>query len=162
MRLIDLPGEERPSSLEERGPLAQLDIAHGPQGQGQSFQFHNGEYAALIDTGARMSPIDVNLAERLNLPIIGPPIDGVSANGPFKSDPVLGLIHLPDLEAMAYGRFLTLPLTEHDLPYHALIGRDILRRGKFTYDGIAGTWAMEIDPPAITIGPSHPPIDPSR
>ena len=44
MRTIDLPGEELPNSLEERGPVAQIDIAHGPQGIGQSFQFHRGDY----------------------------------------------------------------------------------------------------------------------
>ena len=160
MRLIELPGGDPPDSLEEQGPLARLDIAHGPQAQGQSFQLHHGDYTALIDTGARMSCIDSDLAERLNLPIIGPPIDGVAASGPFKSDPVLGLIHLPDLETMAYGRFLTLPVTEHDQPYHALIGRDFLRRAKFTYDGIAGDWSIEFEPPTITIASRQHPTDP--
>ena len=155
MRTIDLPGEELPNSLGERGPVAQIDIAHGPQGIGQSFQFHRGDYTALIDTGARMSCIDSALADRLNLPIIGPPIKGVSANGTFESDPVLGRIHITDIETIVYGRFLSLPLVEHNQPYHAIIGRDFLRRSRFTYDGIAGTWEIEIDPPAITIGPSQ-------
>ena len=146
MRTIDLPGEEQPNSLEEWGPVAQIDIAHGPQGIGQSFQFYGGNYTALIDTGARMSCIDSGLAERLNLPIVGSPIEGVGANGPFKSDPVLGRIHIANFETVVYGRFLALPLVEHDQPYHALIGRDILRRGKFTYDGVTGSWSMEIVP----------------
>ena len=156
MRLIELPGGDPPNSLEEQGPLVQLDIAHGPQAQGQSFQFHHGDYTALIDTGARMSCIDSALAERLNLPIIGPPIHGIAAGGHFKADPVLGLIHLPKLETLVYGRFLTLPLVEHEQRYQSLIGRDILRRGKITYDGIAGTWSMEIESPTITIAPNQP------
>ena len=162
MQTIDLPGEEQPSSLEEWGPLSQIDVAHGPQGIGQSFEFHHGNYTALIDTGARMSCIDSALAERLNLPIIGSPIEGVGANGPFKSDPVLDRIHIAELETMIYGRFLSLPLVEYDQPYHALIGRDFLRRGKFTYDGIRGIWSMEIDPPAITIASRQPQSNPSR
>lgn len=155
MRLIELPGGDPPNSLEEQGPLAKLDIAHGPQAQGQSFQFHHGDYTALIDTGARASCIDSALAERLNLPIIGPPIHGIAASGPFQADPVLGHIHLPELETLAYGQFLTLPLVEHDQPCHALIGRDFLRRGRFTYDGVAGIWSMEFDPPTVTIAPSQ-------
>ena len=154
MRLIELPGGHPPNSLEEQGPLAQLDIAHGPQGIGQSFQLHHADYTALIDTGARISCIDSALAQRLNLPIIGPPIHGIAASGHFKADPVLGLIHLPELETLAYGQFLTLPLVEDEQRYHALIGRDILRRGKFTYDGIAGAWSIEFDPPTITISSS--------
>lgn len=156
MRLIELPGESPPNSLEEQGPLVQLDIAHGPQAQGQSFQLHHGDYTALIDTGARMSCIDSALAEKLNLPIIGPPIHAIAAGGYFDADPVLGLIHMPKLGTLAYGRFLTLPLVEHEQRYQALIGRDLLRRAKFTYDGIAGTWSMEIEPPTITIAPSQP------
>ena len=151
MRTIDLPGEDQPSSLEEWGPVAQIDIAHGPQGTGGSFQFHRGDYNALIDTGARMSCIDSALAERLNLPIIGSPIKGVGANGPFNSDPILGRIHITDLETMIYGRFLSMPLTDHNQPYHAIIGRDFLRRSRFTYNGSVGTWELEIDPPTVTI-----------
>ena len=146
MRTIDLPGEEQPNSLEEWGPVAQIDIARGPQGIGQSFQFYGGNYVALIDTGARMSCVDSGLAERLNLPIVGSPIEGVGATGPFNSDPVLGRIHIEDFDTVVYGRFLALPLVEHDQPYHALIGRDILRRGKFTYDGVTGNWSMKIGP----------------
>ncbi len=156
MRVIELPGGDLPNSLEEQGPLARLDIARGPLAQGQSFQFHHGDYTALIDTGARMSCIDSALAESLNLPIIGPPIHGIAASGQFKADPVLGLIRLPEFEASVYGQFLTLPLVEYEQRYQALIGRDILRRGKFTYDGIAGTWSIEIEPPTITIAPSQP------
>lgn len=161
MRPIDPHGDELPIVLERYGPTARLDIANDPQGVGQSFQFHQREYTALIDTGARMSSIDVGIAERLNLPIIGPPIDGIAASGPFRSDPVLALIHLPDFETTVYGRFLTLPLVEHDLPVQVLIGRDILRRRKLSYDGIVGIWAMEFDLPTFTIGATQSSTNPS-
>lgn len=160
MRTINLPREEQPSSLEEQRPVAQIDIAHGPQGIGQSFEFHRGNCTALIDTGARMSCIDSVIADKLNLPIIGPPIQGIGVNGPFKSDPVLGRIRLSDFQTVVYGRFLPWPLNEHAQPYHALIGRDILRRGKFTYDGNNGIWSMGIYTPSITIAHRQQPSDP--
>ena len=154
MRLISLAANQDPlNSLELYGPVADLGIAQIRQGPQNAFEFPQQQqnYMALIDTGARNSSIDRTVADILKLPVIGPAVPGVGASGPFMSLPVMGLIRLPRLNAMAFGRFLTLPLIEHGQPYQAIIGRDFLRRAQFTYDGASGTWKMDLDSPTLRV-----------
>lgn len=66
---------------------------------------------ALPDTGAEVSCVDAALIQQLGLPFVG----FVPA-------------HLP-----AHGGLLELPLTS--IGYQALIGRDVLARCRFLYDG---------------------------
>ncbi len=143
MRVINLEDSGNPHDLYRLGPVARLRI--GFTINDLSPNLESELFIALIDTGATNSSIDVSIAEDLRLPIIGDPENQVGANGPFKSQPVLGFIEIVDIAAFAYRRFGTLPLIEHGLPYHAVLGRDFLSQGVFTYDGPRGTCGFDFE-----------------
>ena len=142
MRLINLEGSENTNSLYDSDPVMRLRI--GLDLSAMSPLDLDETFTALIDTGATNSSIDTTVARQLELPAIGDPEQHVGANGPFQSQPVLALIQVLDLDVVAYRRFATLPLIEHDLDYHAILGRDFLSQVVFNYDGPAGVFEMSL------------------
>lgn len=92
---------------------------------------------ALIDTGATMSSIDTDLADKLKLPRVDQqPVAGVS--GKDMMPVFLAQIYVPDLSFIIYGRFHGARLTEGGIPYQVLLGRSFLSHFIMTYDGIKG------------------------
>lgn len=88
----------------------------------------------LIDTGAQVSVLDLDIALSLDLPEIGAPtaIQGVS--GSSEARLFAGLLHLPEWDITIANTFVSLPLLEqHNVL--ALIGMDILSELLFTLDG---------------------------
>lgn len=102
-------------------------------------------FPALIDTGASESGIDSDLADDLRLPIVDrQAIAGV--HGKASLNLHIAQIHIPDLDYVARGEFIGVHFSSVGLPYAAIIGRDILRRFKMTYDGTTGAVVIERNP----------------
>ena len=88
----------------------------------------------LIDTGAQVSVLDLDIALSLDLPEIGAPtaIQGVA--GSSEARLFTGLLHLPEWNITVANTFVSLPLQEQHSVL-ALIGMDILSELLFTLDG---------------------------
>jgi len=92
---------------------------------------------ALIDTGARESCIDSELAAELSLPAFDRrTVSGV--NGPFEVDFHLAQVHVPSLRFTLQGAFAGVPLVASGFKYKALVGRSFLSYVKMEYDGRTG------------------------
>ncbi len=142
MRVINLENVGQPTALYRDGPSASLRIGLNPDSLLPTESFK--PLGALIDTGATISSIDETVADLLKLPPVGTPESHVGANGPFKSQPVIGFVEIVGFDILVYRRFATLPLISNGAKYHAILGRDFLSLGVFTYDGLAGTCKMQI------------------
>ena len=55
----------------------------------------------------------------------------------------LAQVHIPNLGIVIYGEFAGAHLTAGGQPHFALIGRNILRRLRMTYDGTTGSVTLE-------------------
>ncbi len=92
----------------------------------------------LLDTGAQVSVLDLDIALSLDLPEIGAPtvIEGVT--GRSEARLFTGLLHLPEWDITLANAFVSVPLQEqHNVM--ALIGMDILGRFALTLDGPKGS-----------------------
>lgn len=102
------------------------------------------EYDALVDTGARWSCIDSQVALALNLPIVDRrPLSG--ALGAGMANMHMAQMHIPSLRLNFYGMFAGVHLHAGGQPHSALLGRDFLQHYRMTYDGQTG--AVEIVKP---------------
>ena len=90
----------------------------------------------LLDTGAQMSVLDLDLALNLGLPETDTPklIKGVA--GVAQARQFTGLLHLPEWNIIAPNTFVALPLDE-DHGLLAIIGMDMLIEFILTVDGPA-------------------------
>lgn len=96
---------------------------------------------ALIDTGARQSCIDSELAIRLGLPHFDrKPV--ASVGGIVMVNFHLAQVHVPSLRFTQSGPFAAVSLLASGFKYEALLGRSFLSYVKFTYDGPAGDAEM--------------------
>lgn len=93
---------------------------------------------ALIDTGARESCIDEDLAQTLQLPLIDQgEASGVGGKETFNI--YLGFIRIMALNFYQYGRFLGARLQQGQQPHRAILGRTLLQGMVLVYDGRNGT-----------------------
>ena len=91
----------------------------------------------LVDTGAQVSVLDLDLALELGLPETDTPklIKGVA--GVAEARQFTGVLHLPEWDITAPNTFMAMPLEEeHGL--QAIIGMDVLIEFILTIDGPAG------------------------
>lgn len=110
-----------------------LDPHYDPQ-KGDIPQISEKMFKALIDTGASGSCIDTDLATSLKLPIINiEKIIGVT--GESDCNIYLAQMYIYELGMVIYGEFNGVHLTHSKFP-RVLLGRDFLKKVKFTYDGI--------------------------
>ena len=92
---------------------------------------------ALVDTGAVLSCIDGELADRIGLPVIDTQtVAGVG--GATKVNVYLGHVHIPSLDYTQWGRFAGVRLAEGGQVHQVLIGRSVLRDAILVYDGRSG------------------------
>ena len=90
----------------------------------------------LIDTGAQVSVLDLELALELGLPETAKPSQVRGVSGDAQARQFTGLLHLPEWNITAPVTFLALPLEEeHGL--QAIIGMDVLIEFVLTIDGPA-------------------------
>ena len=92
---------------------------------------------ALLDTGARHSLIDMLLARQLKLAQNGVrQITGITGGGEF---PLFDTeIEIPWLETTVPSPIQGAPLKTNNIPWHAIIGRDVLLLFDFRIDGPSG------------------------
>ncbi len=90
---------------------------------------------ALIDTGATESCIDVELAQRLQLPVVDvQPVSGVAGTS---DHPVyLARVSIPSLDFYQYGRFTAVALSRGGQGQSVLLGRTFLQKVIMIYDGL--------------------------
>lgn len=125
--------------MTELGPVIELHIGFDPLHRAELPSAPRPDVpqdfrVGLIDTGARSSAIDRQLATAL------PMVDEGSALGvegkPFKTTIHLAQIFVPELNVTFNGRFMALDLSRQ--PYDALLGRDFLVFFDFQYHGPDG------------------------
>lgn len=93
---------------------------------------------ALIDTGARESCVDSELAMKLGLPHFDRrPVSSVS--GKVVVDFHVAQVHVPSLRFTQSGPFAAVPLIASGFKFEALLGRSFLSYVQMTYDGVAGS-----------------------
>ncbi len=126
--------------LVNQGPTLQVQIGFDPHYQpqdGNHPDLPSARFPALIDTDAFQSCIDSNLAEQLDLPIVGrQAISGALGAGAVNYH--LAQIHIPILGYTEYGRFAGVHLTEGGQSYQALLGRTFLIDFNMVYEGPTG------------------------
>lgn len=98
---------------------------------------------ALVDTGARESCVDIDLAARLRLPQCDRRVVS-TVNGPMTVDFHLAQIHVPALKFTIDGPFAAVPLVASKFRCEALLGRSFLSYVKMTYDGPSGAVVISI------------------
>jgi len=112
-------------------------------GQLTPAQVHRSETEALIDTGARDSCIDEELAKELQLPLIDQaPASGIDGMNTFNV--YLGHIRIAALGFLQYGRFMGVKLKAGGQPQQALLGRTLLQSMILVYDGRDGTVRLAV------------------
>lgn len=127
--------------LETHGPtmLVQIgfDAAYDPNILNAVPQLSPAPVPALIDTGAMESCIDIDLANKLQLPIVDKAI--ISGAGGKVTVPVfMAQIFVPTLGQTQYGRFAGVHLAAGGQHHCALLGRTFLRSSILFYDGRSG------------------------
>ncbi len=92
---------------------------------------------ALVDTGADMSCIDVDLARDMRLEICDTrTVNGI--HGPEQTDYYVAIVDIPDLYFSRIMQLAGLPLTRSGFAHEFLVGRDILKNFVLLYEGDTG------------------------
>lgn len=141
-----------PKDLQIHGPRIDLEIGppiiraknHMP---GKFSRTH-----ALIDTGAGRTVLSPEVVRRLNLPIVDY-TTLTRAGGTERASVHVAAIQFP-LSKMATIEVIQVVCCE--LPgglFNCLLGRDVLARWLFTYDGKTGEWCIEEEDLAAWIEP---------
>ena len=147
MPTTDCGFENSPIQLASRGPTLLVEIGFDLTYKPDSDVRPNlppAQYHALVDTGARMTCIDSDLAVGLNLPIVDRQnVAGVLGAG--RVNVYLAQIYVPGFLGTFSGRFFGAHLIAGGQPHSALIGRDFLRHFKMTYDGRTGAVTLSND-----------------
>jgi predicted aspartyl protease len=97
----------------------------------------------LIDTGARESCIDENLAIDLQLPLVDR-IKAAGVGGQHEFNVYLGYIRIVALNHVQYGRFMGVKLRDGGQPHQVLLGRTLLQAMVLVYDGRDGTVRLSV------------------
>lgn len=139
----DTPNLSGSALLEQHGPTLQvrvgLDTSFNPD-HGLAPELPQDIFNALVDTGAAISCIDINLAASLDLPFVGTSKFGGAA-GISDHPVVLAQIQIPDLSHCLYGTFAAVDLSGQ--PHLVLLGRNLLRSYRMIYDGRTGQVTIE-------------------
>lgn len=93
--------------------------------------------AALLDTGASYSSIDLTFAEALQLPASGThQTAGATGGGTYPNFDTT--LYIPILDVAVPSPVGGLPLREYGHPWDAIIGRDVLCRYEISINGRTG------------------------
>lgn len=150
----------REAELERRGPIVRVFIADLDAVGGT--EIRGAEAPMLVDTGS-----DVTLLGESHCGLLGVPV---------RERDVLGVSGVPEAVAtyMAMigfvlqatrgaperfviwwaGEVLAMPIQPHDFGYLGVLGRDVLSRFRFEYDGSDGECSLELmrdEPPGILV-----------
>lgn len=132
-------GARGSGALASYGPTLMVQVGFDREfAAGGAISLPDERRAALVDTGARLSCIDTELAMELRLPIVDRGmVTGV--HGTMDLNLHSAQIHVPDLEFTLNGRFYGVHLSSGTRPHSVLIGRDFLQRFTMVYNGKTGS-----------------------
>ena len=136
---IGLPG--KPETLEIFGPVLAVQIGLDPDWKTASRQLPDlpdRRWQALLDTGGEASMIDIELAQRLGLPIVD---EGKvrTAAGTMDTDIYRAQIVEPTSRIIYHSLFHGTMLSSGGMGHDAVLGRDFLRRFTLEYKGETGS-----------------------
>ena len=98
-------------------------------------------FRMLVDTGSNISALHIDIIHQLQLPLYADRITVEAAGGPATLNRYRCVLHLP-----AFGRKgLPIDILEGRFdgsPYEGVIGRDVLRFCKITYDGLSNRFRL--------------------
>ena len=130
--------------LESTGPILDVQLGNSPTGERALRQHGQAVPApvsvrALIDTGSDMCALDAGLAATLRLSLIGVQFLGGSA----------ALTAVPEYSAaLAFSHGVVLDITAIEVPLpgglQLLIGRDLLAKTHFAYDGLGNSFTLTV------------------
>jgi predicted aspartyl protease len=155
------PGEPNPVHLEKFGPRFEIEVGPPIIRKPSDLRFPSSTSAksqafsrmpALIDTGAGHTVLTPQAIERLGLPLVG--YTTVSRLGGLEKVAA----HVAVIQFPRY-KLATIEVIEIvccEIPgdlYQCLIGRDVLSRWIFTYDGRAGEWFVDEEDVAAWVDP---------
>jgi len=107
---------------------------------------------ALIDTGASRTVVTPQAIQRLNLPLVDYTI--VSRAGGLDNTAVYAAsIQFPRYKIAPIELLQVLCCELPEQPIHCLLGRDILSRWSFAYDGKSGEWVIDEERLAAWVEP---------
>jgi predicted aspartyl protease len=110
------------------------------------------DVAALIDTGASRTVITPQKAKQIGLQQTG--YGRISHAGGIEQVPAYAaVIEFPDQKFTSTGTIELLGCTLQGQPIECLLGRDVLSRWVFLYDGRSGMWRAEEEDSQIPIIP---------
>jgi hypothetical protein len=122
-----------------------LDLAYDVTNSASPPSLAETKLWALVDTGATESCIDLDLAQRLALPLVDRRhIGGVS--GRQEVGMYMAHVHIPSLNYTIHGLFAGVNLIAGGQRHYALIGRTFLRSFKMTYNGRTGDVTLQYLP----------------
>ena len=134
--------------LAYHGPVLKVDVGFDPSYKpagGMPPKKQRTGLEALVDTGARESCIDSDLARELQLPVFDRRnVSGVS--GSIEVDYHLAQIHVPSLKFVLRGRFAGVPLLSSGFAQRVVVGRSFLSYVRMAYDGPTGDVELIRDP----------------
>ncbi len=123
--------------LKTCGPIISVRLERPPGG---TEPYPPLDVTALIDTGACGVYIQAGIADELGLPVVG---SGTVSTPTHRGEPVsLYRVKL----TFSAGFYLEMQAAEVPLErqqYRCLIGRDVLKHARFTYDGLTGTFSLD-------------------
>ena len=138
-------GARGSGALASYGPTLMVQIGFDREfAPGGIPRLPNQRWAALVDTGARLSCIDRELAMELGLPVVDRGrVSGV--HGTMDLNLHTAQIHVPDLDFTLSGRFYGVHLSTGPRPHSALLGRDFLQHFTMVYNGRTGSVTINDD-----------------
>lgn len=128
-----------PRDLQLYGPRLKIKIGHPLLGPPNEFRFTTTD--ALIDTGAQRTILVPEAVRKVGLSKIDE-TNLIRVGGEVKAD-----VYAASLQFLHTGfsaiEMIAVPCCELPHPlFRCLLGRDVLSRWIFTYDGPAGTWRI--------------------
>jgi predicted aspartyl protease len=131
-----------PDKLVIYGPTTQVIVKHY-QIIGVDTPVLQETVFGLIDTGASESCIDLDLAEKLKLPVVD--VQTMAGVGGADEYPVyMAQIDIPNLGTHQYGRFACVKLASGGQEHKVLLGRTMLQQFIMIYDGVSGLVTLAI------------------
>lgn len=133
---LDPDGKPSHQSLLQYGPSIKVHVAPYPDlnRADAGSELVSQLTLALIDTGARESCIDTQLATHLGLAAIDTML--LSGVGGSRPHPVfLAYVAIPELGIAQYGKFAGVELSDGGQVHGVLLGRTFLGATKLVYDG---------------------------
>ncbi len=143
-------GPQAAALLRDVGPTLKVDLGYDldydPRTPARPPTPSTTGVLALIDTGARRSCIDSDLAVSLGLPVVDQlTVSGVAGLARFNLH--IAQMHVGSLQFTLVGNFAGVHLATGRQRHAVLIGRDVLSLFRLEYDGLSGAVRL-FDPEA--------------